>query len=426
MRSDARVFAAGALVALALGALGALGALDGPPAAQAASSSAIVTDTYAATAPRGPWRRIDAFDESGRVAFEIPSPPGGATAKLALSYEAIAERDPAAATTALLERERALVRGEADGREGVERSAFRADSIVAGGLVWRGFRVDVKTPAHTGRSWRWFALHPEFPRRTRAYRLAFDEYVPLKQAATLGAGRIADARAFAASVKPRGPGWTGPLGAAFGDVRAATFAARIDSALRLCWSEDADEATSRRALGFSGGAALEGDFFELSNFVPRDSLVDAASPEYGTAFDRNRDGRYDLLMFNRGVQAYQGERLLPTVAAIADDDFDGKLDAAVIENVDRDGDGKPDARLYVQDTNGDGSADRATLFRDAVDAADATAVAVKAGVVPVKLAGQPAPALTFDQVLGPESPLLARLDRARKRCTGGPAAAGLE
>jgi hypothetical protein len=384
----------------------------------------IVTDGFTATAPKSPWKRLHPFDESGRVQFQVPAKEPGTTSLISLTTLALTEDTPRAAIEAQLATERALVRSDTDGRDGVDRSGFKADSMSAGGLTWKGFRVDVRSKAQRGTSWRWVALHPEFPRRRRVYRLAFDEYLPLK--ASAASTRLADARALAGSVKPHGRGWTAPLAEGFGDARVLTFAARIDSAMRLCWSEDRDAPPPMRALGYGPGLALEGDFFEVSTHATRDSLVDAAPTEYGTVFDRNGDGRCDLIVINRGVQSFPEDRLLPIIAAVADDDFDGKLDCAVIESADLDGDGKADHRLFVHDTNGDGSADVAIAFRDAVDSPEAKKVEVKGGVVSVRIAGQVAPQLTFDDVLGPESEHLVRLDAARRACALRPQTATSE
>jgi hypothetical protein len=416
MRCDARVLTPVATAAPAFAAVAfALAALALAAAPAPASAETVMTDVYTVSAPRSPWKRVQPFDQSGQAAFEVPAKPGEPMSRIALSFEAATGRTPMQAAATLLDSERRVMRGETDGREGVERSSFRADSMTAGGLVWRGFRVDVRTSAQRGTSWRWVAIHPDFPRRQRAYRLAFDEYVSTKSAPA--SSRLADARSFAQGVKPRGKGWTAPLAQGFGDARVATFAARIDSAMRLCWSEDPEASPALRALGYGPGLALEGDFFELAPFAPKDSLVDANAAEYGTVFDRNADGRCDLILVNRGVQSYEGARLLPIVVAVADDDFDGRLDGAILENADEDGDGKADHRLWVHDSNGDGSADQAILFRDAVDAPGAKKLPVKDGVIKIRLAGQVAPALTFDEVLGPESERLPRLDQARSKCT---------
>ena len=93
---------------------------------------------------------------------------------------------------------------------------------------------------------------------------------------------------------------------------------------------------------------------------------DAGSTEYGVAFDRNGDGRTDLLVLNQGIAQARGAIVLPIAAILADDDFDGRIDGCVVENGDSDADGRADHRLFITDRDHDGKVDHAVRFEDAI------------------------------------------------------------
>ena len=217
--------------------------------------------------------------------------------------------------------------------------------IIAGGLAWRGFRVELSTASFRGVSWHWYALHPDFPRRRTAFALVYEETAPLR---TTPLNRLDDARAMARSLVEQGKGLDGDLADAWLDARAGAFAARIDSAQKLCWSTRPEGSRGASHLGYAASAAGDGDFFQITGAPARDSLADPSPSEYGVTFDRNHDGRPDLVVMNRGVRPFVGHAQQPTVAIIADDDFDGTADGAMVEDVDADGDGRVEARLRVR------------------------------------------------------------------------------
>ncbi|MEP7028754.1 MAG: hypothetical protein ABI960_09190 [Candidatus Eisenbacteria bacterium] len=396
-----------ALAGLALG--GALLLLAAPPARAAEAG----TDAFTLEAPSGRWKRATAMDPVGRLTWTIDDPKS-TTGQLRAEYVGVRATDPARAVAELLDAEKRQVRNGSDRVEGVDRGAFTTDSLTVGRLRWYGFRVEVKTGQRAGVISRWVALHPDFPRRRRAFTLALDEQ-------TLPGGRLAsreaDARAVLRSLTPRGAGLGGGLATAYLDARAAAFAAHIDTNTVLCWiSLGADAPPSRSRLGIGPGLALEGDFYQGTEIVPRDSVVDAGGADYGAAFDRNGDGRVDLLVMNRGITPARGSVVLPIAVVLADDDFDGRIDASVLENGDSDGDGRLDHRLLVTDADHDGRPDHAWSFLDAVADRSTRKVKVKDGLVSDRVAANPARLLDFSAPWREAEALMADIDRARAAC----------
>jgi len=371
------------------------------------------TDAFTLNAPGSAWKRAAAMDPPGRLSWAT-SDPQATSGQLRVSFEGVIALDPRAAVAELLEREKNIIRFRSDRVDGVERGEFAADSLVSGNLRWYGFRVDIKTGQSVGTISRWVALHPDFPRRRRAFFLALDEEtVPGARQAS----RIPDAMAALRSLVPRGAGFGGGLAEAYLDARAATFAARIDSTTRLCWSSrGADASPARAFVGIGRGLALEGDFHEFTDVIPRDSVVDAASADYGTVFDRNGDGKIDLIVLNRGICAARGSIVLPITVVLADDNFDGRIDGSVFENGDTDGDGRLDHRLIVLDTDHDGRPDRAVSFTDAIADKANKSVPVKLGVVSDRIVGNTVRLLDFSDPWREANARMPQVDQARSAC----------
>jgi len=294
---------------------------------------------------------------------------------------------------------------------GVERGAFDADSLL-GPLAWRGFHVHLRAGERGGEVWSWVALAPDFPRRRRAYLVALDEE-------TVPAARVvphdADARALMGSLAPACRGLAGGLVDAYLDARVSAFAAHIDSTTRLCWRAEGEE-PGHRSTGVAVGLAGDGDFFQATASVPRDSVVDPASAEYGVGFDRNGDGKVDLAVINRGVVSARGAKMQPIVIVLADDDFDGRVDGCVLETGDADGDGRADHRICVLDSNHDGVPDRALRFVDALAEPSNRALPVKDGTVEDRVVGSRITRLDFAQTWREGNELLARWNRVRAAC----------
>lgn len=385
------------------------------PARAASPGARTATDAYSVATPPRPWERADQLDAAGQLSWSAHG-PGGSAALLRVGFEGVVERDAGPAIAAALGRLRAGIRSELEDREGVERGGFEPDSMVSpGGLRWRGFRVTVRTAGRTAVVGRWIALHPGFPARRRLFTLSYDQVAP----PGVDAGpREAEARAVATGLVPAGRGLAGPLSEAWLDARAAAFAARIDSAQKLCWTARPDAAPGRGALGFGRGLVLEGDLFMLTERVPGDSLVDAAPSEYGAAFDRNGDGRVDLWVLNRGVRKFAGPALQPTVAVYADDDFDGRVDGWILEEADGDGDGRVDARLEIHDADGDGRPDEAHRFGDSASAPPrgGDRLALAAGGVRVRRIENTSGILATAEEFRAATLFRSELDRARERC----------
>jgi hypothetical protein len=371
------------------------------------------TDAFTVKAPGGAWKRAAAIDPPGRLTW-VTSDPKATSGQLRVSFEGVIALDPRVAAAELLEREKSIIRFRSENTDGVERGEFVADSLVSGNLRWYGFRIDIKTGERVGAVMRWVALHPDFPRRRRAFLLALDEEtVPGARPVS----RTSDAMTALRSVVPRGAGLGGGLAEAYLDARTATFAARIDSTTKLCWfSRGADASPSRAFFGIGHGLALEGDFHEITDRIPRDSLVDAGSVDYGTVFDRNGDGKIDLFVLNRGLCAARGSVVLPITVVLADDNFDGKIDGSVLENGDADGDGRLDHRLVVLDTNHDGRADRAIKFTDAIGDKSNKSVSVKDGVVSDRIVGNTVQLLDFGDPWREANARMPQVDQARLAC----------
>lgn len=392
----------------------ALLALSGAAGARNNDDAAVATDAYRAQPPGKGWEAVSAFQPAGQLSWTGRG-PGDAQALLRLGYAGVLPSDRARAVAEFVAREQAGIRDQLEGRPGVTRGSFEPDSMVANaaGLRWHGFRVSVNANGRAATSWRWIALHPAFPARRRAFLLSYDESAP--SGATRPDG-LAAARRLAASVAPAtGRGLAGPLGEAWLEARAAAFAARIDSAQRLCWRDRPAAAPGQAHVGYGRGLALEGDFYSLGGVVPTDSLVDAAPAEYGAVFDRNGDGRLDLLVVNRGVLPVGEGILMPLVAVYADEDFDGRIDALVLEDGDRDGDRQVDSRLLVHDADGDGRADAALSFRAAAGSGGGK-LPLDQGRVRVRRAEVASDNSDFVALFRTATERLAELDLVRAAC----------
>jgi len=370
----------------------------------------VATDAYAVDAPSKPWLRDAGLAPAGQLSWSLGK-PGQAQALLRVDYEGVLATDRTAAYSVLLRRARAGIRETLDDRNEVERSEFDPDSmIIAGGLAWRGFRVEVSTASFRGISWHWYALHPDFPVRRTAFALVYEETAPLR---TTPLNRLDDARAMARSLVEQGKGLDGDLADAWLDARAGAFAARIDSAQKLCWTTRPEGSRGASHLGYAASAAGDGDFFQITGAPARDSLADPAPSEYGVTFDRNHDGRPDLVVMNRGVRPFVGHAQQPTVAIIADDDFDGTADGAMVEDVDADGDGRVEARLRVQ------APGEARTFSDAMRHGGkdlGKKVEMSKGTLAIGRVGLPAGRTDFAQVFRSAGPPFVELAAARAAC----------
>jgi len=388
----------------------ALALLVGGRSAHAAPATA-GTDAFRVAAPRAPWVRAADLDPPGRLTWVL-SDPKVTTAQLRVEFVGVRDTTVVGALAELLGRERADVNDRTQRLPGAERGAFEADSVRSARLVWRGFHVHLHAGERDGEVWRWVALHPDFPRRRRAFLVALDEQTV---AQARGVPHEAEVRALLGSVEPTGPGLGGPLLDAYLDARVSTFAAHIDSTLRLCWRED-DDQPGHRFTGVAPGLAGDGDFFQSTGAIPADSLVDAASSEYGVGFDRNGDGKIDLAVLNRGVVSVRGATMQPVVVVVADDDLDGKVDGCILETGDADGDGRADHRICVLDTNHDGTPDRAVRFADILNDRSNRALRVVNGTVEDTLVGSKIARLEFAQSWREANDLLARWNRTRAAC----------
>jgi hypothetical protein len=122
--------------------------------------------------------------------------------QLRVTFEGAPGEDANHALQRILELEKARIR-DGERQSNAERGPFSADSMVSGGLKWVGFHVDIHGGGRTGAVTRWVAIHPDFPRRRRAFMVALDEETP--QGARSN-DRGADAIDVVRSLVPRGKG----------------------------------------------------------------------------------------------------------------------------------------------------------------------------------------------------------------------------
>ena len=375
------------------------------------AATKISTDAFEVSDPGKEWKRSETLDSPGKLTWntsDIKKTHG----QLRLSFEGAPGDTPRRAAARILDLEKARVReGERQAKD-AERGAYEVDSLEAGGLHWVGFSVSVRSGSRAGAITRWVAIHPDFPRRKRAFVIALDEETP---PGVRTVPRQPDMKNVLVSLVPRGNGLLGGIETAALDARAAAFAAHLDTTTKLCWRGREDQGP-KAWLGLGRKIALEGDFWQISDFAPTDSVVDAASSDYGAAFDRNGDGKTDLVLMNRGIVPARGPIVLPYAAVIADDNFDGRIDGIVVENGDSDGDGRADHRILARDTNGDGKIDTAIEFVDSINEKAAKKLKVEDGVVLDRITGSTAERIDFIPNWRQTGALREELDHARSDC----------
>jgi hypothetical protein len=83
---------------------------------------------------------------------------------------------------------------------------------------------------------------------------------------------------------------------------------------------------------------------------------------FGKAFDRDGDGRFDLVFFSQGWARGVDGRDIRTFYVVADDDGDGRVDGVVLEDGNNDRDQLVDSGILAQDRAGTGEPDRAWVF----------------------------------------------------------------
>jgi hypothetical protein len=88
----------------------------------------------------------------------------------------------------------------------------------------------------------------------------------------------------------------------------------------------------------------------------------APGEQFGKAFDRDGDGRFDLAFFSQGWAKGLDSRDIRTFYVVADEDGDGRVDAMVFEDGNNDRDQLVDCGVLVQDRSGRGEPDRAWVF----------------------------------------------------------------
>jgi len=397
--------------AFAFGVAFALALALAPAGAGRAVADTASTGAFRVSAPSGGWKRAADLDPPGRLTWTVDD-VRATTAVLRAEFVGVHAPTADAAVAEILNRERATITARTERDPAITRGDFEPDSMSAHGLAWSGFRVHVKTGDKEGDVRRWVALHPDFPRRRRAYVVSLDEQtLPKARPVPHGAAAVALAR----SLTPEGIGLAGGLMDAYLDARVSTFAARIDTTTRLCWQRQ-DEDVAHAFLGVARGLAGDGDFFQSTGSIPPDSLVDPASPDYGVGFDRNGDGKIDLLVLNRGIAAARGALVIPVVVVLADDNFDGRIDGSILENGDLDHDGRADHRLCVLDTDHDGKADRAVRFTDDLSDHANRSLSIKDGVIEDTLVGSKIGRLDFAESWRDGDRLLARWNRVRAAC----------
>ncbi len=141
------------------------------------------------------------------------------------------------------------------------------------------------------------------------------------------------------------------------DARARATHSPHDTTKAPCWVQLEDSV----AVGLQATRLPDVTFFSFRPHVP---LPGDRSPgeRFGKAFDRDGDGRFDLVFFSQGWGKGQDQRDLHTFYTIADDDGDGRVDGLVDEDGDNDRDALIDHSIFVQDRARKGEPDRAWIF----------------------------------------------------------------
>ena len=147
------------------------------------------------------------------------------------------------------------------------------------------------------------------------------------------------------------------------DLRMQAVNTPIDTTIAPCWIQVQDSLAVEIAPTLHHSVT----FFSFRDRVPAADSREHGS-RVGKAFDRNEDGRMDLLFFRQGNVLDRTQRTFQAFYVIADEDFDGDADAIVFEDGDQDRDGRVDHYLYGQDRSGDGTPDRLWQFDDDIAA----------------------------------------------------------
>lgn len=138
------------------------------------------------------------------------------------------------------------------------------------------------------------------------------------------------------------------------DARARALNSPHDTTRAPCWTQLEDSV----AVGLQATRVPGTTFVSFRQRAP--AAGDRNPGErFGKAFDRNGDGRFDLLFLSQGWAKGQDLRDMRTFFVVADDDGDGRVDGAIYEDGDNDRDGLVDHALFVQDRARRGEPDHA-------------------------------------------------------------------
>lgn len=278
-------------------------------------------------------------------------------------------RQPGAAFDALAERAEQEVRREVGGRADVVWAGSRRDTLSDAGRVFYRLQYGVRSGATEGLSWvvYWFpssfvrdgfyvrATLQMWRRPDREDLSVLDDFAGALRSLAERAPEL-DRRIIA-----DGPDRLGQarlsLPLVYYDDRQRALHSPHDTTQAPCAVQLEDTlAVSLQATRLPGVVFVS---FRRRVPAPGDR---SPGERFGKAFDRDGDGRFDLVFFSQGWAKGIDQRDIRTFYVVADDDGDGRVDAMVLEDGNNDRDQLVDCGVLVQDRGRQGEPDRAWVF----------------------------------------------------------------
>jgi hypothetical protein len=284
-------------------------------------------------------------------------------------FERAVLRQPSVAFNWLASREVAQVRDEAVGRSHLTWLGSRRDSFTDGGRTFYRLWYAARSPSTVGQTSSVYLFPASFAtdgfflhatlhywsRKDREDPSIIDEFEAMLR--SLRARQPAlDQRVLPEVADALGKARKS-LPYVYYDARARAMHSPHDTTRATCWTQVEDSL----AIGLQATRLPGVTFFSMRARAPAPGQREQGE-RFGKAFDRDGDGRFDLVYFSEGWGKGQDGRDLRTFYVAADDNGDGRVDGMVFEDGDNNRDALIDHSIFVQDRARKGEPDRAWVF----------------------------------------------------------------